>query len=373
LNTLNKYITRDYLVTFLMTLLIFTFVMCVGAVIKAIDLIARGVSVWIILEIFTRNIPYILSFSIPMSSLTTVLLMFSRLSLDGEITAMKACGVSIWQIIAPTVLISILLSGTCIYLNSVAAPNAHFAERRLLMDVGVEEPVNLLEEGRFVRDFPNIMIYVGKKSKNNIKDVVVYEMEGPHVKRNVRAKSGVISADKTNRILQVDLYDVRIDQPDREHPMDLTRARYINAKHYPVKLDFNEIWDNENITKKTSDMTMNELVHAIRNVRAAFPDLAPDDLLNQKTSMVVEANERIALALSCFAFTLLGIPLGMKSKRKESSVGVGIALILVFIFYLFIIIADSLVMHPELHPDIIVWFPVIASEVCGFYMIYRLD
>ena len=89
--------------------------------------------------------------------------------------------------------------------------------------------------------------------------------------------------------------------------------------------------------------------------------------------MVVESNKRLALSLSCFAFTLLGIPLGIKSHRKESSIGVGISLFLVFIFYFFIILANSLVGHPEYRPDMIVWIPVIFSEIFGFYLLYRAN
>ena len=118
---------------------------------------------------------------------------------------------------------------------------------------------------------------------------------------------------------------------------------------------------------------MAELIHAIRNIRQVLPNVEEEDLIRQKTSMVVEANERLSLALSCFAFTLLGIPLGMKSRRKESSAGVGIALLLVFVFYLFIIIADSLVGHPELHPELIAWLPVVLAQGAGFYLIHRLN
>ena len=332
MDTLSKYVTWDYVVTFLFTLMIFTFVMCVGVVVKAIDLLARGVDGWILFSFIMHSIPYSLTFAIPMSALTTVLLLFSRLSLDGEITAMKACGMTMWQIIAAPVMISIVLSLICVYFNAVAAPNSHYAQRKLLRDVGVEEPVNLLEEGRFVRDFPGMMIYVGKKDGQKVKDVVVYEMGRGGVKRNVRAKSGTISSDKKNNLLIIDLYDVRIDQPDKDYPMDISRTRHVSAEHYPVKLDFSRIWSRGEVRKKSSDMTIGELTDAIRNVRAAFPQLGYDDLLKQRMSMVVEANERLALSLSCFAFTLLGIPLGLRSKRKESSVGVGIALALVFVF-----------------------------------------
>ena len=76
MRTLNRYLTQDYLVIFGMTLLVFTFVMCLGAVIKAIDLGARGVSGFLILKVFSYNIPYMLMFSIPISVLTGVLLLW---------------------------------------------------------------------------------------------------------------------------------------------------------------------------------------------------------------------------------------------------------------------------------------------------------
>jgi lipopolysaccharide export system permease protein len=381
LDTLSKYISTDYLVTFLLTLLVFTFVMCVGVVIKAIDLLCRGVSGWIMLSYLARSIPYSLTFAIPMSALTSVLLQFSHMSLDGEIIAMKASGMTMWQIVSVPVVISILLSAVCVYLNCFAAPNSHFAQRRLLRDVGVEEPVNLLEEGRFVQDFPGIMIYVGKKGKPGeaegggtaVKEVIVYEMGDYGVARNVRAKDGVITADRQNHLLRVDLYDVRIDQPDPDDPTDLSRARRITAQHYPVKLDFDRLWNQKEIRKKISDMTMGELVRSIHNIEEMYPDLDYDDLVKERMAMVVEANERLALSLSCFAFTLLGIPLGMRSKRKESSIGVGVSLLLVFLFYLFIIVAEAMVGHPEFHPDLIIWAPVVLAEIAGFIMIQRYN
>ncbi len=373
MNILTRYITRDYLVTFLMTILVFTFVMCVGTVIKAIDLISRGVSILVFLQVFAANIPFILSFTIPMSSLTTVLLLFSRLSLDGEITAMKASGLTMWQIVSGPVMVSILLSLFCVYLNSYAAPNSHFENRRILRTVGVEEPVNLLEEGRFVKDFPGLMIYVGKKDGNTVEDIVVYETGDEGAVRSVRAKSGTITSDVTNRALLVELFDVRIDQPSKEDPMDLSKSRQVIAKRYPVRLDFSEIWDDANIQKKVPDMTMTELVSSIRNVRQAYPDLSEEELLHQKMKMVVSANERLALSLSCFAFTILGVPLGMKSRRKESSVGVLVSLGVVFLFYLFIIIADSLINKPQVHPDLIIWCPVVIAEAIGFFLIKKMN
>lgn len=368
---LNRYLTTDYLVIFGMTLLVFTFVMSLGAVIKAIDLGARGVSGLLIFKVFAYNIPYMLTFSLPMSVLTGALLLFGRLSFDGELTAMKASGLSIWQIVSPVVLISILASLVCVAITASIAPRCRHAVRAALVELGVEEPMNLLEAGRFVRDFPGLMIYVGDRSGNKVTDVVVYEMDEDAPKRNVRAKYGTLRTDKDAKVMFIDLYEVRIDQREEQRGGE-AKSRYINASHYPVRLDFSKM-QKRSVRKKVSDMTFMDLVAAIRDVQGTFPELDPHDVQRQRMTMVVEANKRLALSLSCFAFTLLGIPLGMKSKRRESSVGVGVSLGLVFVFYLFIIIANSFVGRPELRPDLIVWIPVVVAELLGFALLRRVN
>jgi len=373
LRVLHKYIVRDFLLIFGMTIAVITFVMCVGVVIKAIDLLARGVSGFLIVELFFYNIPFILTFTIPMSVLMAALLLFGRMSFDGEITAMKACGLSMWQIIAPIVLLSITFSMICVYLQGSLAPRSHYAQRRVLAKLGMADPVSLLEEGRFVRDFPGLMVYVRKKDGNKVKDIVVYEREDNGQIRNVRAESGEISQDEEHKLLLIDLYNVRINQPDKDHPLDPSKARYLNAAHYPVKLDISRLTDEGNLRKKAVNMTYSELLYAINHEREMFPDLNEEDLRRQRMKLVLEFNERLALSVSCFAFVLIAIPLGLKSHRKESSIGIGISLLLVFGFYGFIILADTLVGKPQLRPDLITWIPVVLAETIGFYLIHRVN
>jgi len=368
--TLNRYIGSDFLASFVLTLAVFTFVMTLSAVVKAIDLLARGMSGVFILKVFLYNIPFLLTFSIPISVLTTVLLLFGRLSFDGELTAMRSCGLTLWQILAPIVLASIGLTFLCLYLNSSVAPRSHFARRQLLFSLGMEQPINLLEEGRFVRDFPGLMVYIGKKSGRRVEDVVVYEMADSGIKRNIRARSGEMEPGENRNVIIINLYDVRIDQP-RAKGDDPSRSQYLTAQHYPVRLDLNELAGSRVLHKKASDMTYPELLHAISHVQEVYRHLTPGELAKQRMSLVVEASKRLALSLSCFAFVLLGAPLGMISRRKESSAGVGISLLLVFFFYFFIILANSLVGHPEWRPDLIVWAPIVGAEIAGFWLVHR--
>jgi len=356
-----------------MTLSVFTFVMCVGVVIRAIDIAARGVSIDLIAKVFLLNIPYMMTFSIPMSALTASLLLFGRLSFDGELTAMRACGLSLWQIISPIIITAVLLTALCVYINMSVAPRCKSAFRTVLSDIGMEEPINLLEPGRFVQDFPNMMIYVASRKGNLVEDIVVYEKDAQGPVRNIRAARGEIKVDKEKKIMNIDLYNVRIDQRDKSSSTDeLPKSQYINAEYYPVSLDFSS-FNKKKKSRKPSDMVLSELVENIRDVKRAFPDLQPKDLVRQHMFMIVEVNKRFAVSMSVFAFTLIGIPLGMKSRRKESSVGVGISLALVFFFYLFTIIANSMIGHPELRPDMIVWLPVLICEIVGFVLIFKAN
>jgi lipopolysaccharide export system permease protein len=369
---LNRYIVLDYLVIFLGALGLITFVMTAGALIKAVDLMARGISPMLIVKFFFQNIPYILSFSMPISTLFAALLLFGRLSMDSEISAMKSCGISLWRLTSPLILLSILFSFVCIYINCEVAPAAKYANRELLRTAGVEEPINLLEEGRFIRDFPGLMIYVGRKNGTVVKDVVAYELDKKGgIKRSVRAKNGDITADNTNRLLTVKLYDVRIEVPDAKDPHDVSKTTYVNAQYYPIKLDFEKVLKGKPTVKKRGQMRMGELIDRIRNVERDFPMISAADRLVEKTKLIVEANERVSIAIGCFSFMLIGIPLGVKSHRKETSIGMVLSLVVVFAYYLFIVVAKALADYPALHPNLILWIPLIVAQFSGIWLIKR--
>jgi lipopolysaccharide export system permease protein len=372
MRTLNRYIVIDYLVIFLAALGLITFVMTVGALVKAVDLMSRGISAALIIKFFFQNIPYILSFSMPISTLFAALLLFGRLSMDSEISAMKSCGISLWRLAAPLILLSMLFSGICVYINSEVAPVAKYANKELLRTAGVEEPINLLEEGRFINDFPGLMIYVGRKTGTVVKDVVAYELDKDGgVKRSVRAKHGDIVADNVNRLLTVKLYDVRIEMPDAKDPHDVSKTTYVNAEYYPLKLDFHKMLKTKSTTLKQGYLRIGQLVDRIRNVERDFPMLSAPDRLIQKTRLVVEANQRISIAFGCFSFMLIGIPLGIKSHRRETATGMVVSLGVVFVYYLFIVIAKALADYPLLHPNLILWIPLIAAQIIGLWLIRR--
>jgi len=243
----------------------FLFVMAVGNIFKVIDLFSRGVPGLLILQVFSYGIPFSLIFAIPMSVMAAAFLIFSRMASDRELIAMKACGISLWQVVQPPVFIAAVLSLVCIYINCNLAPDSHYARRTVLGKLGVETPLSLLDEGRFIRDFPGFTIYISRKDGYRVSDIVIYEFNSKGVKQTVRAKSGMIEADKDNPgKIVIHLYKVRIDQADDQFPNDLSRTKRLSAEEYPVNIDVAELMNRGIIWKKRADLTMMEIFKTIR-------------------------------------------------------------------------------------------------------------
>lgn len=372
MRTLNSYITRDFLVTFGITLGVVTGVMCLGVLKQAIDVASRGISIGIVLQVFGLNLPFMLTFTIPFSLLVASLLVFGRLSFDGEITALKACGVSLWQAIAPVLCIAVAMSVLCLLINSAIAPRCRWEYRSMLARAGGIDPVALLEPGSFIRDFPGLQIYISSREGNRINDVIVFQSGTNGLNQQIKAEYGIVRTDPTNAVMHINLHNVRNDArlPGGSGDDGLQR---IVADEYPYTVDLRHLSKKQQISRKTLEMSSGDLARGASNVAEIYPGLEKEELQRKRMMMLVEANRRIALSLSCFGFVLVGIPLGMKSRRKESSVGIGISLGIVALFYMFILIASNLVNRPQIRPDLIVWIPAIASQILGYILIRRAN
>ena len=364
----SRYVRDSYLLTFLLTLLVLTFVMCVMVLFRIADPIAMGGSLSLIATIFLAGLPSAFSFSIPVSIMTAALLTFVKLSANGELTAMRSSGIRMLQIMLQPMLYAALMAVICLHLNATIVPNSYAARREALRQLGTENPMQLIEEGRPIRDFPGITFYVGAKQDNELVDIFIYQIQRGAPPRTIRAKRGTITATEDKQSLIVDLYDVRVD------PFYDDRPGAGLASHFPFIINLNpKDRDSGPKIRKKSDMTLDEIVAALQDVPAAYPGLPPEQLARQTAVLKVELHKRIVMSLSCFFFVLLGAPLATRTHRQETTVGIGISLGLVFVFYLFIIVAETMTKHPILQPHLFTWLPIGIAAWLGARLIRRCD
>lgn len=353
-----------------MTLLVLTFVMCVMVLFRIADVIAMGGSLYLIGKIFVAGLPPALGFSIPFSIITAALLTFGKLSANGEITAMKSSGIRMLQIMRQPILFAILMSTACLYLNSTLIPESYSIRRDTLRQLGMETPLQLIEEGRPIRDFPGMTFYIGSKHGNQIEDIIIYQSSQKNSPaREIRAQSGTVSSSEDKKSILVDLYNVRIDPFYEDRPGAGT------ASHFPYLIDLSRLTggDSTKKAKRKSDMSLDEIMETRANLQQFYPEMDSLSLAKQDMSLKVEFNKRIVLAVSCIIFVLLGAPLATKTHRQETTIGIGISLGLIFAFYLFVIVAETLVKYPWIQPHLVLWIPVVLATGLGLILIKRCD
>ncbi len=369
---LSKYLVRDWLTTFSVAMLLITFGFSVPLIYEAVGFMAKGLPAGTVGRFFLYNLPYSFAYTIPISALFSTLLLFGRLSADSEISAMKSGGLSLWQIASPIVLISCVLVLICLYNNCVVYPQTTYAKRKIVKSMGVEDPIKLLEEGRFIRDIPGYMIYVGKKNRNRVKDLIIYDIDDEgKVVRTLRAEAGVLSTDEENALLKIDLFDVRIE--DYKSADSAGNPTYVNMKKLPRRFNIKKLMGSGRVSPKRKNLTLSELAWRIRNPDREYNLLDADSRAKQRGRDLVELNQRICLALSPVMFVLIAIPMGIKSHRKESSAGMLVSLVVMFVYYVFIILSDTFADELFLLPWLFPWVPIIGGQIAGLTLLRRAN
>jgi lipopolysaccharide export system permease protein len=385
MKTLHIYLTRQVLASLLLTVAVFTFVLLLGNFLKDIlPLLINGqASLNIVFEAIGLLIPFVWVFALPMGLLTATLLVFGRFSADQELTAARASGVSLLSLITPILILSLICCGISAWISMDLGPRSRVAFVNLRQELMAGLASAQIPEGRFIRDFPGYIFYVERNHGGKLENVMIFKLEdGTNVTTTVRAPTGEVKTDVTNKQLVVNLFDAR--------SVTLTGPRPIISAFPAMTLNLDlKTATRHNSSISISDMTFWQLRDELRDLEEKF-SLPPANATNsnqlraqlleikkQRSDLTepvrVEMNRQIAFSFACFGFTLVGIPLGIRVHRRETNIGVAIALGLVLIYYSFILLSGSLSTRTEFAPHLIVWLPDFMFQAVGTVLLWRAN
>ena len=362
LKTLNLYIARKLVGATLAAIGVLTFVLLSGNLIKVFDLLARGVSAAALGRFILYLLPVALNYTLPFSLLISSVLVFSRLSADNEITAMRASGVSLWQIISPALLLGVVLSGLAFWLQMEVGPRCRFQMDMLLETEGTRNPLVLLEPGRFI-ELPGNVIYVGRREGDRLYDLHVYGLSSSgKVVRDITAHEGKVTLKEEEETIVLELQDAVVVAADPNAPGDATRLQRVAGQTLTFPLEYGRQLNRKPIANKFRQMDAAAMLGLIH----AYAERGIDT-----TPLYLDLHRRFSLALSPFAFLLLGIPIAIRARRAEPAIGLVMAMAMAAVFYAFLMLAEQF-RGAGNHPEWLVWLPNIAYQAGGLYALARL-
>lgn len=360
MKTLNLYVTKNLLFIIAVAILILTFGMVGGNMIRVFQLVSQGIPLGNALKFAIYILPMVFSFTIPWGILIAVLLMFGKMSADNEITAMRACGISIFQIISPLIILTFILTTICIFLQSDLSPHFMGRARMLVKFVGFNDPSAFIMPGQ-PNDFGSLVVYVKNKGENNtIKDiqVFVFDKDRKNIQQDITASNGIVKVDKEKGTTSIILYNYNIINYQGELPKDR-----IYGKEFTITVNVEREVNEMPLLRRIDFLTYKELIGRIILYKKAGIDT---------TEAEVTLNLMFAMGLSPIAFLLLGFPLAIRTSRKETSIGLFVSIILSGIYFFFIIACNTLSSYPKLYPQILLWIPNIVYQIGGLYFLYRI-
>ena len=380
---IERYVFGAFLSSFVLAFLVLSFVLTIGLLVQIIGYIMDGVPMSLVGEFCMVSLPETLQWSMPLALLVSSILVFSRMSADSEISAMRACGINLLTVMKWPLIFGFACTLLGFWVNNEIVPRGHEIRRTLKTKVSVRTGLSLLEPGRVIDDFPNIKLYFDRKEGNWLYDLVVLDYSNPNLDRVITATKALVTQRGTD--IDFELYQMTVDPVDEKHRTMARANRFV----YTMK----DVIKESKYEKRPKDFRFLEMLRQIRALESgkgkeakfahvdlrtvkderarryieSLRDEAPRELSVHK----VELNKRFVFAMASLCFVLVGIPLGIRSQRKESSIGMAISLAVSLGYYVVVILMLSCEEVYAIRPELLIWIPVAVCFVLATHLIRR--
>jgi len=340
------------------SLFVFIFVVTATQMLPLTEMIVtRGVHVGQVMRMVLYSLPDVIAFSLPAASLMAVVLAFLRLSGDSEIIALKACGVSLYQMLPPAVGLSLigLLIATLVGIYAIPWGNKSFAD--LIFQVAESRADLSIKERIFCEPFDDVIFYVNRFSPRErlMKDVFVVDRRDKEVESTIVSKEGQIFARPSEKVIIVHFEKGTIFLVDK----DLEGARSIDFNTYDLSIGLKDIVTAlASRKKKPKEMSIDELTKNLSKMRRRGTTY-------KRTKIALW--EKFSIPVSVFLMGIIGVPLGVQMRGRGRSGGVGVSLIVFLIYYMCLAGSRNVAESGAISPEICVWIPnVFLLSSCIF-------
>lgn len=359
LKIIDIYITKEFIQMLIFGLVAFILIFILVDLMENLDdFIDQKVSFSIILKYYLYYSPEIIKLTLPVAVLLSCLFTTGRMSNLNELTAIKVSGVSLYRLMLPFLIISLILSFLSVYFNSWIVPKTN-------------------------------------KKKLNLERV--------YMRKHLESwgKYNIYIQDSYTRLLSIGYFDDelnvahRVDIQDFD-PNDLTKvvARYtapamkwdsLSENWLLINCVYRKFHSGGEIVEKIDTFNIGKL--NFKPIDIKRKQMKPDEMNlsemgefiqdqirsgNNPSRWLTDYHSKISFPFSNFIVVLFGVALASQKKRAGLAMEFGLSLLIAFLYFIFMKISTSFGYAGILHPLIAAWLANLVFLLGGIIVILKV-
>jgi lipopolysaccharide export system permease protein len=364
LSVLDRYLATQLMLPFSFGVAAFSSIgVSIGALFELIRKITTAnLSFEIAVQVFFLQMPLYIFYALPMSMLLSTLILYSRLSTDSELIALRSAGISAYRLVVPTILAGIVVTAMSFAFNEAIVPMANSRGTELLQEALNEGRVNIvsnivnpvyesvtLPDGSKTQMLTKLF-YAQNTNGKEMNGVTILDLSEPGMQVFVAGQRAVWNNEKS-------FWDI-FDGTSYTYSVDGTRREILKFQKAVVNFSRTPL-DLANRKKNWEEMTIAEL----QDLKSIY-DKSGNFKESQTTLLRIQ--QKTATPFVCLVFALVGATLGMRPNRRSGKgASFAISIVIIFGYYLLAFICDAMGNTAVLSPFVAAWLPTIVGLTLG--------
>ncbi|MGC4074498.1 MAG: LptF/LptG family permease [Nibricoccus sp.] len=374
---LDRHIFKNVFMTCLGAVGFFTFIMTAGNALKDLigHFLAGRMSLGTTLRLLFWLLPYAVTYALPMGILCGVLLVLGRMSAENEVTAMRAAGLSLLRIARPIYVFGAVAMICALIVNLEIMPQARAQYKQELVNVVRTDPKLLLVPKTFIREFRNMVVYVGERHGDALKDVWVWRLDSEsRVINCLKAQSGRIQFDDSDNSLVFTAQDAVMETRDEKAPESFKEMPRVGPyESSSLKFPLEKLFGRQMVSTRAEWLTFSVLRAEIAKRETPVPGGDEAERVARLTKLRMVLQDKLAMGVAVLTFVFVAVPLGIKVSRRETTANLGVAVILALSYYFISVVVKWLDGYPQIRPDLWLWLPNVIFVSLGIWLMRRVQ
>jgi lipopolysaccharide export system permease protein len=262
-----------------------------------------------------------------------------------------------------------------LFVNLEFMPQARIQYKQKLIDVVRNDPRLLLVPKTFIREFPRMVVFVGDRKGDELRDVWAWRLDREsRVIQLLRAESGTIVFDEAQNGLVFTPKSAVVEDRSERAPEDFKNGvRIAPFEGTSLVFPLEKLFGQQVVQAKPEWLTLSALTAEIAKRKSPEAGVDEETRIKRLTKLRMVLQDKLAMGVAVLTFVFVAVPLGIKVSRKETSANLGVAVALALTYYFLTVVVKWFEGSPAIRPDLWLWLPNILFAALGVWLIRRVQ